>query len=52
MVSSPSGFTIRMVRHWNRLPREMDEAPPLEIFMVSLDGALSGVSLFTAVEWD
>jgi len=25
-------FTIRMVRHWNRLHREVIDAPPLETF--------------------
>ena len=34
-------FTMGMVRHWNRLPREFVDAPPLEVFKASLDGALS-----------
>ncbi|KFM09001.1 hypothetical protein AS27_14804, partial [Aptenodytes forsteri] len=33
-------FTMRVVRHWNRLPREAVDAPPLETFKASLDGAL------------
>ncbi|KAK4831656.1 hypothetical protein QYF61_018623 [Mycteria americana] len=36
-------FTMRVVRHWNRLPREVMEAPSLETFKVRLDGALSNL---------
>ena len=36
-------FTIRVMKHWNRLPREVVEAPPLETVKVRLDGALSDV---------
>ncbi|KFQ37768.1 hypothetical protein N332_00777, partial [Mesitornis unicolor] len=36
-------FNMRMVDHWNRLPREVVEAPSLEIFKVRLDGALSNL---------
>ncbi|GAB0177245.1 hypothetical protein GRJ2_000189700 [Grus japonensis] len=36
-------FTVRVVRHWNRLPREAVEAPSLEVFKARLDGALGNV---------
>ncbi|KFW07735.1 hypothetical protein N327_12847, partial [Fulmarus glacialis] len=36
-------FTVRVVRHWNRLPREVVGAPSLETFNVRLDGALSNL---------
>ncbi|KFM09423.1 hypothetical protein AS27_00273, partial [Aptenodytes forsteri] len=36
-------FTMGMVRHWNRLPREVVNAPSLELFKARLDGALSNL---------
>ncbi|KFQ93806.1 hypothetical protein Y956_10712, partial [Nipponia nippon] len=36
-------FTMRMVRPWNRLPREAVGAPSLEAFKARLDGALSNL---------
>ena len=34
-------FTVRVVRHWNRLPREAVDGPSLKVFNARLDGALS-----------
>jgi len=44
---------MKVVKHWNRLPREVVEAPSLETFKTRLDGALSNLislkmSLLTA----
>jgi len=36
-------FTVRVVKHWNRLSREIVEAPSLETFKARLDGALSNL---------
>jgi len=33
-------FTMRVVKHWHRLPREVVDAPFLEIFKVRLDRTL------------
>jgi len=50
-------FTMRVVRHWNRFPREAVAAPSLEVFKARLDGALSNlvqwkVSLSVAERWE
>ncbi|KFV19366.1 hypothetical protein N340_10950, partial [Tauraco erythrolophus] len=36
-------FTMRVVEHWNRLPREVVDAPSLEMFKARLDEALSNL---------
>ncbi|KAK4807039.1 LOW QUALITY PROTEIN: hypothetical protein QYF61_018380 [Mycteria americana] len=42
-VVSEGSETMRVVKHWNRLPREVLDAPSLETFKVRLDGALSNL---------
>ena len=37
-------FTLSVVRHWNRLSREVVGAPSLEVFKARLDGALGNLS--------
>ena len=49
--------TVRVVRHWNRLPGDVVFAPSLETFEMRLNGALINliwlyVSLFIAGERD
>jgi len=36
-------FTIRAVRHWNMLTREVVGAPSLDVFNVRLDWSLSNL---------
>jgi len=33
-------FTVRVIKHWNRFPREAVESPSLEIFRSHLDRVL------------
>jgi len=49
-------FFMRVVKHWNRLPREVVEAPSLETLKARLDGALNNlvclkISLLPARGW-
>ncbi len=34
---------VKVVRHWNRLPSEVVDAPSLEAFKARLDGAVSSL---------
>ncbi|KFQ15525.1 hypothetical protein N330_11645, partial [Leptosomus discolor] len=36
-------FTMKVLKHWNRLSREVREAPSLETFKVRLDEALGNL---------
>ncbi|KFV18731.1 hypothetical protein N340_02933, partial [Tauraco erythrolophus] len=36
-------FTQRVVRHWNRLPREVVDSPSLEVFKARLEEALGNL---------
>ena len=36
-------FTVMVVRHWHRFPREVVDAPSLKGFKARLDGALSNL---------
>ena len=36
-------FTVRVLKHWKKLPRAVVDAPSLETFKVRLDRALSNL---------
>ncbi|KFP65336.1 hypothetical protein N322_12163, partial [Cariama cristata] len=36
-------LTERVVKHWNRLPREVVNAPSLSVFKRQLDNALNNI---------
>ncbi|KFR13523.1 hypothetical protein N306_07481, partial [Opisthocomus hoazin] len=36
-------FTMKVVKHWNRLPREAVDTPSLAVFKARLGGALSNL---------
>jgi len=36
-------FMMRVMRHWNRLPREIVKVPPSDVFKVWWDWALSNL---------
>ena len=36
-------FTVRVVRHWNRLPNKVVDVPSLEALKAKLDGTVSNL---------
>ncbi|KFW07367.1 hypothetical protein N327_12322, partial [Fulmarus glacialis] len=36
-------FTMKVVKHWSRFPREVVDAPSLGTFKVRLDGAVNNL---------
>lgn len=44
MVIMKKFFTVRVVRHRNRLPRELVDTPSLEVFKACLDGAFNNLA--------
>ncbi|KFO61822.1 hypothetical protein N302_06167, partial [Corvus brachyrhynchos] len=36
-------FTVRVERHWNRLPKKAVDVPSLKVFKARLDGVLSNL---------
>lgn len=48
-------FTVRVVRHYNRSPREVVDLPTQSVFKTTLDEALSnlvgGIPAYSRVDW-
>jgi len=42
---------MRVVKHWNRLPREVVAACSLEVLKARLDGALSNLVWWKVAGW-
>ncbi|KAK4822604.1 hypothetical protein QYF61_017336 [Mycteria americana] len=42
-------FTERVIKHWSRLPREVAESPPLEVFKSCVDVAFRGM-VYTCIQ--
>jgi len=36
-------FTVRAIVHWNSLPRDVVDAPSLEVFRIQLDRVLNNL---------
>ncbi|KFV74292.1 hypothetical protein N308_03751, partial [Struthio camelus australis] len=36
-------FPVRVTEHWNRLPREVEESPSLDLFKACLDAILGNM---------
>ena len=36
-------FTVKLIEHWNRLPRQVVESPSLELFKIHLDAYLCDI---------
>ena len=43
VYTKKKSFTARVMRHWNRLPRDVVDAPSLGMFKVRLEQPLSNL---------